>query len=96
MRGRHSICVDVRLDEKLKFKIKLHELAHHILHTGKPHFYLLDPNRREECEAEVFALCALIPLKWVKTKTLRELVEDECIPEEFVYARKNIYENYKI
>lgn len=96
MRGKSFIAVDERLDERLKLKIKFHEIAHHILHTGKPHFYLLDPTMREECEAEVFALCCLIPLTWVKKKTLCELVEDDYFDLETIQKRKEIYEAYKI
>ena len=96
MRGVSFIAVDERLDEHLKLKIKLHELAHHILHTGKPHFYQIDPTMKEECEAEAFALCCLIPLEWVKKKTVRELHEDYSFSLQIIHERKEIYEIYKI
>jgi Zn-dependent peptidase ImmA (M78 family) len=95
MRGKSFICVDERLGSLLKLKIKLHELAHRILHTGQPHFYLLDPNKKEECEAEVFALCCLIPRTWVKTKTFTELVEIEGFDAATVWERWEISDKYK-
>lgn len=96
MRGVSFVAIDERLDEKLKLKIKFHELAHHVLHTGIPNFYLLDPTMKEECEAEVFSLCAMIPFGWVKKKTSRELIEEEGFSTEMVAQRKEIYEKYKI
>lgn len=95
MRGVSFICVDERLSQLLKLKIKLHELGHHILHTGQPHFYRLDPSMKEECEAEVFALCCLLPRPIVKTKTLTELVDIEGFDPEMVWERWEIYEKYK-
>lgn len=93
MRGVSFICVDNRLPEWLKLKIKLHELGHHILHVGQPHFYQLDPTMKEECEAEVFALCCLIPLKLIKTKTFAELLEDG-FEAQILWERKDIFEKY--
>lgn len=52
--------------------------------------------RREENEADAFALCAIIPKTWIETKTLRELAEDECISEDLIQKRKKVYERYKI
>lgn len=95
MRGVYFIAINERLNEELKLKIKFHELAHHILHTGQPHFYLLDPTMKEECEAEVFALCCMIPLTWVKTKTIRELHEDYGFSLRLIHERKDIHEQYK-
>lgn len=96
LRGITFIAIDERLEPALKLKVAFHEVGHHILHVGKPHFYRLDTSLKDEDEAEVFALCALIPLKWVKTKTERELIEDECFSIEMVSQRKEIYEKYKL
>lgn len=94
LRGVDFICVDERLPPALKLKIKLHELAHHILHTGVPHFYHLDQTMKEECEADIFALCALIPKSWMK-KTITELIEIDGFDMETLQERSEISETYK-
>lgn len=97
LRGISFVAVNESLPDWLKFKIELHEFAHHILHPGKPHFYQLDPSMKEECEAELFAVCALIPLPLFKKIQCGIITLDELdLPYELYEQRKAIYDTYKI
>lgn len=96
MQGVSFICVNSRLNARLRLKVAFHELAHHLLHNGKPHFYQIDPGMKEECEAEVFALCAIIPQKLLKKYTLAELHEHEGFTWEMLRQRREIFEKHGI
>ncbi|MBV9241654.1 MAG: ImmA/IrrE family metallo-endopeptidase, partial [Acidobacteria bacterium] len=63
--GKDCIAVDSRLPEVEKLAVLFHELGHYLFHapeTGATaSFHHLAGLTREECEADVFAICALLP-----------------------------------
>lgn len=80
-----------------------HEIGHFILHSpnktigtyfwGNERIYS-HQNRREENQADFFALCALIPFMSVSTKSFNELL-DEGFTEKQLQKRKEIYEKFQ-
>lgn len=100
VKGKHYIAIDSRQKGIDKLFVMFHEFAHFLRHIPDrnvtANFSGIGQRNFKEEEADIFAYCALLPLTWVKTKTLRELVEDECFDLDFVVKRKEIYENYKI
>lgn len=100
VKGKHYIAIDSRLNGIERLFVLWHEFAHFLMHVPDrnvtANFYGVGCQTRNEKEADIFALCALIPKHWVKTKTLRELVEDEGFSEEFVWNRKKFYDEYEI
>lgn len=63
--GRRFITSDSRLRGVRRLYVRLHELAHHFLHVppraAAAHFFQLRPDTKQEFEAEVFAVVALLP-----------------------------------
>lgn len=96
MRGVSFICINSRLNQRLRLKVAFHELAHHLLHNGQPHFYQIDPSMKEECEAEVFALCAMIPLRMFRKNSLQDLHDIEGFTWEMLRQRKEIFEKFGV
>ena len=100
VKGKHYIAINKRLRADKKLFVMFHEFAHFVYHVPDTNvtanFSRVGDRNFKEDEADLFALCALIPKVWVETKTLQELVEDEFLSEEIVWKRKEIYENYRI
>ena len=70
--GRDFIAVDSRLTPVEKLFVLLHELGHFLFHTPETgataNFHGVGRRTRKECEADVFALCAMIPRAWIETR----------------------------
>ena len=100
VKGKHYIAISNKLNGRAKLFVMWHEFAHFLRHVPDTNvtanFSGVGNRNFKEEEADIFAYCALLPLTWVKTKTLRDLVEDEGFSLEFVQKRKDIYEAYKI
>jgi len=102
--SEYVITVNSLLDPNLRLFGMWHEIGHFILHspnrTVGSYFWgdekIYKGKRKEENEADVFALCALIPKSWVETKTLRELIEDDLFTQDIVVKRKQVYEKYNL
>lgn len=98
--GKHYIAIDSKLKKHKKLFVMFHEFAHYLMHapeTGTTaNFHGVGRKTRKECEADAFALCALIPKTWIETRTAQELVEDEGIPADLLRDRKEIYDLHKI
>ncbi len=94
--GRDFIAVDSRLSPPHKLAVLFHELGHFLFHTPESgataNFHRVGRVTRQEREADVFALCALIPRAWIETRSLTELIDDEGFPAEMVEARYKILE----
>ncbi len=96
--GRDFIAVNTRLNGPERLAVLFHELRHFLLHA--PHtrafagFHGVGRRTRKEIEADVFALCALIPARWIVARSLSDLL-DEGFTAEMVAARLEIYEHYK-
>ncbi len=96
--GRDYIAIDSRLTGVRKLAVEFHELAHYLFHTpesgASANFHGLGRTRKE-CEADAFALCAIMPLTLIKTRTPAELIDDG-FPADLVTERMAIYDRYGI
>jgi hypothetical protein len=83
--GKDCIAVDSRLPEKEKLAVMFHELGHFLLHapeTGATaSFHHIAGLTREECEADVFALCAILPMSLIEKCSAQELIDDGFPPK---------------
>lgn len=98
--GRDFIAVDSRLPGEKKLLVLFHELGHFLFHTPESgataNFHGVGRRTRVEREADVFALCALIPKQLIETKTLQELVDEDGFTHEVVAERLSVFERYGI
>jgi len=96
---KDCIAVDSRLPEREKLAVLYHELGHFLFHapeTGATaSFHHIAGLTREECEADVFALCALIPRTRIELYSTDDLI-DEGFPLEMIENRLAIFDRYGI
>lgn len=97
--GREFIAVDCRLTGSAKLAVLFHELGHFLLHVPKSgpaaNFHHVGRRTRQEIEADVFALCAVIPKTQLETRSITELIYDG-FPTEMLAARHDIYRQHGI
>jgi Zn-dependent peptidase ImmA (M78 family) len=100
VRGGHFIAVDSRLETHRKLLVMFHEFAHYLMHAPDTNatasFHGIGTKTRKELEADIFALCALVPKPWLEDGRLREAAADEGIPGEIVTERIDVFERYGI
>ena len=80
VKGRDFIAIDSRLQGAKRLFVMFHELGHFLLHvpdTGATaNFHGVGRRTRKEKEADIFALCALIPKALLIQRTADELIDD--------------------
>ena len=86
--GKDFIAVDSKLTRHQKLAVLFHELGHFLFHTpesGTTHasFHAVGHRTRQETEADLFALCSLIPRSWIETRPIDELIGDEGATERY-------------
>src|SRR5438552_3332635 len=95
--GRDFIAVDSRLLGPQKLVVLFHELAHFLFHTPESgataNFHGIGRRTRQEREADLFALFALIPKSSLETRSIDELIDDG-FPPEMIAERCAIFERY--
>ena len=95
--GRDFIAVDSRLAPTEKLFVLLHELGQFLFHTpgsgATANFHGVGRRTRKEYEADVFALCALIPRIWIDSRSHEDLM-DEGFTAEMISERLKILERY--
>ena len=100
LKGRDFIAVKRKLSGPRKLAVMFHELAHFLFHVPESgvtaNFHNVGLRTRKEIEADVFALCALIPKSWIESRSVEELVKDDGFPAEMIAARSEIYQRYGI
>lgn len=100
VKGKHYIAIDSKLKRFDKLFVMFHEFAHYLMHapdTGTTaNFHGVGKRTRKEREADAFALCALIPTKWIEERALDELHGEEGIPLAILKERREIYEMYRL
>ncbi len=98
--GQDFIAVDSRLPREKKLFVLFHELGHFLFHTPESgataNFHGVGRRTRIEIEADVFALCALIPKQLIKTKGPQELIDEGGFTPEIVAERLAVLERYDI
>jgi Zn-dependent peptidase ImmA (M78 family) len=99
VRGVPHLYLDDQLRGVQWLKVAFHELAHYYFHTPlssyAAKFYRVQPNSKEEHEAELFALTALIPDSLLmKFLASEEYFEDWGFAGEIMKERSNLFIRY--
>jgi len=98
LKGRDYIAVDSRLPAAQRMFVMFHELGHFLLHvpeTGATaNFHRVGERTRKEKEADLFALCALVPKSRVETSSPEDLIDETHLTAEQIAERLEIYERY--
>jgi Zn-dependent peptidase ImmA (M78 family) len=96
--GKDYIAVDSKLHPTKKLLVLFHELGHFLFHAPESgataNFHGLGIKTRKEVEADVFAICCLIPLTHLDLDAL-PAVDDEFYSDTLA-KRKKIFELYGI
>jgi Zn-dependent peptidase ImmA (M78 family) len=100
MLGRHYIAINSRLRHPKKLFVMFHEFAHYLIHApdsgATANFHGIGKKTRKEFEADAFAACALIPRPMVGSRSVQELIEVECLPEDLVRQRIELFRLFSI
>ena len=100
VKGQDHIAIDSRLSGVVKLKVQFHELAHFLLHAPESgataNFLSVGQKTRVEYEADAFALCAIIPRKWLEERSVEEILGSEDIPQEMLTERLGVFLPYGI
>ena len=95
VRGSHFIAIDSKLPPVKRLFVMFHELGHFLLHLPDSgttaNFHGVGHRDRKEREADIFALCSLIPRSWIADRSPDELIGDEGLDPEMVAERAAIY-----
>jgi Zn-dependent peptidase ImmA (M78 family) len=98
--GGHYIAIDSRLTGHQRLMVMFHEFAHYLMHVpdrnATAEFHGIGKKTRKEAEADMFALCALIPRTWIEDRTVQEIIEEEGLPARLVRERLALYERHGI
>lgn len=98
--GEDYIAVNSRLPEPVKLFVLFHELGHFLFHTPESgataNFHGVGGCDRKEQEADVFALCALLPRPMIEGQSVADLVDASGLPAEKVAKRFRIFSFYGI
>jgi Zn-dependent peptidase ImmA (M78 family) len=96
--GGHYIAIDSKLRGHERLFVMFHEFAHYLMHVPDrnvtANFHGIGQKNRKEAEADMFALCALIPKTWIENRTVQEIIEEDGIPADMVRERLALYERY--
>jgi Zn-dependent peptidase ImmA (M78 family) len=94
--GTDFIAVDSKLTGPEKLFVLFHELGHYLLHVPDggvtANFHGVGLKTRKEREADLFALCAILPKNIIEDQTVQTLT-DEGFPAEMVAQRLAVYES---
>ena len=97
--GRDFIAVNSRLTGAERLAVMFHEFAHFLFHTADSapaaEFHHVGRRTRKECEADVFAACAVLPRPLLENRTIEDLLEDG-YPADLVNERFRILDLYGI
>lgn len=95
MLGRHFIAINSRLRGHAKLFVMFHEFAHFLMHapdTGTTANFLgVGKKTRKEKEADLFALCAIIPKTRLALDLIEELIDEEGFTRELIYERIKLF-----
>jgi Zn-dependent peptidase ImmA (M78 family) len=100
MLGHHYIAINSVLRPPDKLFVMFHEFAHYLIHAPDrgetANFHGIGRRTRKEVEADVFAVCAIIPRPMVERCSAQDLIEIEGLPEHLVRQRLDIYSTLSI
>lgn len=96
--GQDFIAVDSRLSGHKKLAVLFHELGHYLFHTPETgataNFHGVGHRTRKECEADIFALCAVVPRIRLMPPDVGALIDEDGFPPEMVKARLEIFRRH--
>ncbi len=97
VKGRDFIAINSLLTGKKRLAVMFHELGHFLLHVpdsgATANFHRVGERTRKEREADLFALCALIPTSKLSKSSEQELI-DEGFDTELIAERLNIFKTF--
>lgn len=93
--GYAFIVIDPELTGVMRLWVLLHEVSHHLLHVPGLQLFDRKYESKADYEANFISAVGMITLEWIKTKSFAELLE-EGYPEDLLWFRKSIYEQFKI
>ncbi len=95
MLGRHFIAINSRLRGYEKLFVMFHEFAHFLMHapdTGTTANFLgVGKKTRKEKEADLFALCAIIPKPRLAPDLIEEMINEEGFTREMIDERIKLF-----
>jgi len=98
--GRHFIAIDSKLGQRKKLFVMFHEFAHYPMHAPNTNetasYHGLRPQSRKEREADIFALVAIIPRRWLESRTADELIADEGVSPDELRKRFELFEMHGV
>lgn len=97
--GRHFIAIDSKLPPTRKLFVMFHEFAHYLMHAPNTNetasYHGVGKPTRKEKEADLFALVALVPSRFIEARTRDEIAE-ELTDEELLAERLKCFARYGI
>lgn len=93
--GSPVIFINHALPWPRKLYVKFHELGHHWLHYPGVQFFL-NTNNKVELEANIVAVCALIPASLLIKVSTQELTDDYGYPPELIEFRIEVFKTWGI
>ncbi len=97
--GRDFIALDSKLTGPKRHIVMFHELGHFLFHTAaagpSANFHGVGRETQMEHEADIFALCAVIPLSVLEKSSIQELV-DEGLPAEMASQRFEVFRRHGV
>lgn len=97
--GRDFIAVDSGLKGPRRLAVLFHEFAHFLFHTSETGpaagFHHIGRRTRSEREADVFALCAILPRPLIEKVSAQDLI-DEGWPADMIGERFEILVRFGI
>jgi Zn-dependent peptidase ImmA (M78 family) len=100
LRGKDFIAVDSGLAGPQRLLVLFHELGHFLFHTPESgataNFHGVGRRTRQEREADMFALCSLIPKSWIETRSAHQLIDDDGFSSEIVAERCAIFAQHGV
>ncbi len=100
MRRKHFIAVNSELRGPQRLFVMFHEFAHFYLHAPNSgagaRFHGVGRKTRQEAEADLFAVCAIMPRSMIEMNTAGVLSEEFGLPGELIAERVSILRTYGI
>jgi Zn-dependent peptidase ImmA (M78 family) len=96
--GRDHIAVNSGLSGPFKLLVLFHEFGHFLFHTPESgataNFHGINLSSRKEREADVFALCSLLPRPTIEARSIDEIADETGLPAKAIADRLEIWRNY--
>jgi Zn-dependent peptidase ImmA (M78 family) len=97
--GSDHIAINSKLAGPIKLSVLFHEFAHFLFHTSDTGpavgFHGVGRQTRKEREADVFAICAVIPRPLINGSSIADLLNDG-YPAEMITERLEVLRRYGI